>query len=581
MIWMLLPWTLEMNAPQKMMTLAENGKSDYAIVRPAQAIPSEMHAAQELQAFLKQISGAELPILTDAQPMPKRALLLGSQDTNAHIKKLRVNLPLKELGEDGIVIRSSGDHLILGGGRPRGTLYAVYTFLEETLGCRWYTSDESFIPSKRAIRIPAPNKKSVPAFEYREPFFTEAWETNWAARNRCNGHHMRLDETTGGKIGFYPFVHSFYTILPPDQYFKDHPEYYSLLKGERKVEGGQLCLTNPDVLRITIERVREWIRDHPEAKLFSVSQNDWYGCCECPACQSVIKVEGSAAGLMLAFVNAVAEAIEKDHPDKLIETLAYQWTEDTPATVKPRKNVRVRMAPIGNCFAHPIDTCPENKKPYENLLAWSRVTDNLYIWHYNTNFAHYHLPFPDLDELQGSNRAYHAMKVKGIFYQGAYPRGGGGEFATLRAWVLSKMLWNPKVDVWQLTEEFLNAYYGKAGPLMLQYQRMMHEKVQRENIHFRIFDDPKRVGYLPREILDRAESLFQQAEEAVANDPKRLERVQKTRLSIEYAKLMRAETDEERAKYAKIVGDKIKRFQIQQVNEWRPVEEFLKAIGQE
>jgi hypothetical protein len=569
-----------MRAQAKQLTLAQGKRTNYVIIYPARATPAEKRAVEELQSHLKQITGAEFTAQTDAHALPRRAILLSNPQTNRHIRALRVSMPLQKLGEDGYIVCSMQDHLILGGGRPRGTLYAVYGFLEDDLGCRWYAPDATHIPKKATLHISPLNRTEIPAFEYREPFYTEAWDKDWAARNRCNGSFMRLDESTGGKIGYHPFVHSFYAILPPEQYFKDHPEYYSELEGVRKVEGGQLCLTNPDVLRLTIEKVRNWIHEQPQAKIFSVSQNDWYGYCTCAECKRVMEDEDAPSGVVLRFVNAVAEAVTREHTDKLIDTLAYQWTEKPPKRVRPHANVRVRMAPIGNCFAHPIDTCSENRVPYDNFKAWSAITDNLYIWHYNTNFAHYLLPFPDFDELEGTTRAYKRLKVKGIFYEGAYPPGGGGELAELRSWVMAKLLWDPKQDAWKLIDEFLKGYYSKAAKPIGDYLRMLHEAVKRENIHFRIYDHPTKVGYLRRELVDRAESLFEQAERTVANEPTALQHVQKARLAIDYTRLAQAQNDAERAKYAPIVAEKIRRFGIGQVREGQPVEEFLKSIGQ-
>ncbi len=145
--------------------------------------------------------------------------------------------------------------------------------------------------------------RSKPAFEYREPFFTEAADKDWAARNRVNGSFQKLDASTGGKVSYYPFVHSFYTLLPPKQYFQDHPEYYALVDGKRRGDDAQLCLTNPDVLRLAIQTVLKWIDEHPEASIFSVSQNDTRGWCECENCRRIEQEEGGAhSGPILRFV---------------------------------------------------------------------------------------------------------------------------------------------------------------------------------------------------------------------------------------------------------------------------------------
>lgn len=558
--------------------LVENGRSDYVIVLPADAIPAEQRAARELQFFLKEISGAELPIRTDRDPLSSRTILLGTADTNRAVRRLPDGPTSAGLGAEGFVVRPVGEHLVLGGGRPRGTLYAVSSFLEDDLGCRWFSATVSRIPRKPTIALPEKGRTETPAFEYREPFYTEAWDRDWAARNRCNGTWMELDEETGGRIAYHPWAHSFDKLVPPEEWFESHPEYFSEIDGRRRADKAQLCLTNPDVLRLSIDRVHRWIERNPGVRMVSVSQNDHYGPCTCAGCRRITEAEGSHAGELLMFVNRIAEAVAERHPDILIDTLAYQYTEKPPKTVRPRENVRVRLAPISNCFSHPIDQCPENRAAYENLKAWSALTDNLYIWHYNTNFAHYPAPLPDLDELQGTTRVYRDLGVKGIFFQGAYARGGGGELAELRSWVLAKMLWNPDRDIWALTEEFARGYYEEAAPHIMLYLRMMHDTVRTENLHARIYDNPEKVPYLRRWLMKRAEEFFEQAEAAVAAKPEVLERVRKARLSVEYVRLLTARSRRERERYEEVVRGKIARYGIQQVREGRPVSEFLESL---
>lgn len=561
--------------------LAEKGRSGYCIVLPSKATPAEKRAGRELRHFLKEISGARLPIRTDAQQLPDRAILLGTSETNRHIESLGLPPLPPDLGEDGFVIRTKGRYLVLGGNRPRGTMYAVYGLVEDQLGCRWFTEKVARIPRRSTIELPPLDTVQKPAFEYREPFYTEAWDKDWAARNRCNGHYPRLDASTGGKYFYFPWAHSFFDILPPKDYATTHPEYYSEIGGKRVWDkrNGQLCLTNPDVLKLTVARVNDWITSHPEAKFISLSQNDNNGYCLCMTCRKVIEEEGSPAGPLLRFVNEVARQIAPQHPNVLIDTLAYSYTECPPKKEPVLPNVRIRMAPIGSCTGHPIDVCPRSSNGYSNLLAWSRMTSNLYIWHYNTDFNHYLLPFPDFDELQGSLRAYQRLGVKGVFCQGSYPpKGSAGELAELRSWVLAKLLWDPQRDVWKLIDEYLEGYYGKAAEPMHEYLSLMHKVVKDEDIHFRIRATPADAAYLRRELVDRYEALFEKAERAVADDKQALEHVRKARLSIDYVRLMQANDDAERRKYVRIVTAKIRKYNVAQISEGKPASEFLKQI---
>jgi hypothetical protein len=516
--------------------LVRNGRSDYAIVIAPDASLSERHGAEELQKFLQQISGARLPLTAEPQP---KMILVGDSPA---LRKLNLAIPFAELGAEGFAIQTAGPHLVIAGGRLRGTMYGVYSLLEK-LGCRWFTPEVSRIPKTHSIRLQALKETQKPAFEYREPYFHEGADGDWAARNKANGLLMELDAARGGKVTYYPFVHSFEALVPPARYFKEHPEYFSLIDGKRRAERSQLCLTNPEVLRIGIESVKRWIGEHPDVTIISVSQNDWTGWCECDNCRRAEQEEGGVHhGPLLRYVNALAEEIEKSYPDKLIDTLAYWYTEDPPSKVRPRKNVRIRLCPIGACVAHPFEQCRHDEYFMNNLRAWSKITDQLYIWHYNTNFAHYLAPFPDFDELAADIPMYKQHGVVGLFMEGNTSHEGGGENAALRSYVMAKLMWDVKTDVKQAIAEFHTAFYGNAAKPMLAYFDLMHAQVRPapggKGNHLWIFDRPS-APYLNDEFLEKAAALFSDAEKADENDAVR-RRVRQARLGIDYVKLMRA-----------------------------------------
>jgi len=522
---------------QKSLFLSKQGKSAYSILISEAASPSEQRAASELQRFIEEMTGAHLPIITDGEEPEGDLVLVGESN---QVRKLGLKIPFDTLGAEGFVLRTEGAHLIIAGGKQRGTMYGVYTFLDR-LGCRWFTTEVSVIPKKPTLVVKPLNEWQKPAFEYREPFFTEAADKDWAARNKVNGSFQRLDASTGGKVSYFPFVHSFYSILPPSQYFQDHPEYYALVDGKRRGDDAQLCLTNPDVLRLAIQTVLRWIDQHPEASIFSVSQNDTRGWCECENCQRLEQEEGGAhSGPILRFVNAVAAEVGRTHPDKLIDTLAYWYSEPPPLKVRPLPNVRIRLCPIGVCEAHAYDRCEHDRYFLDHLQSWAKITDQLYIWHYVTNFAHYLLPFPDFDELAADIPMYKKNGVVGIFLEGDASPGGGGENAELRSYVMARLLWNPNINVDETVNEFMAAYYGNAARIMRAYFDLQHRQLrlppQGKGQHMWIFNHPG-APYLSPDFLAQATKLLDEAESTAADEATR-KRVQKARLSIDYVKLI-------------------------------------------
>jgi hypothetical protein len=524
---------------RKPLTLAKGGKSTYRICASETASPSEKHAAEELQKVVEEMSGARLPIVSDADKPEGDLILVGNSTLT---QPFAARIPFEKLGSEGFVLRTAGNRVLIVGGRQRGTLYGVYAFLEK-LGCRWFTRDVSIIPKKSTLIVEPLDEIQKPAFEYREPFFREASDKDWAARNRMNGSSMNLDESTGGKFEYYPFVHTFYTILPPDKYFGEHPEYYALVDGRRRSEDAQLCLTNPNVLGLTIKTVLEWMEQHPEASIYSVSQNDCEGWCECGDCRRVEQEEGGAhSGPILRFVNAVAFEVAKKHPDKLIDTLAYWYSEAPPLHARPLPNVRIRLCPIGACEAHTYETCKDDAYFMHHLRGWSAITNQLYIWHYVTNFSHYLLPFPDFDELAADIPMYRKNGVVGIFLEGDFAEGGGGENAELRSYVMARLLWNPSVEVNEIINEFMTAYYGKAARPMRAYFDLLHQQVRPaprgKGRHVWIYTDPG-APYLSQDFLAQSLKFFREAETAADDDATKA-RVAKARLSIAYVRLIQA-----------------------------------------
>ena len=203
-----------------------------------------------------------------------------------------------------------------------------------------------------------------------------------------------IPEALGGCIKYKGFCHTFYPLVPPDKYFGPHPEWYSLINGKRTHENAQLCLSNPELRDFVVQRVKEWLREAPDAQIISVTQNDCDGACQCPKCKAIDDAEGSPSGSMLAFVNYIAEKIEPEFPHVAVDTFAYQYTRHPPKTIRPRPNVIVRLCSIECNFREPLND-PSNAAFLADLAAWSKICPRLYVWDYVTDFAHYVLPHPN------------------------------------------------------------------------------------------------------------------------------------------------------------------------------------------
>lgn len=516
-------------------TLVNNGTSNYSIVIGIDASPSELHGADELQMFLQIISGAYLPIMRENETITGPAIFLGN---SGKLQLIDNTINFQDLGKEGFVIKTTGEHLILAGGKLRGSMYAVYSFLEEKLGCRWYSSKVSHIPKISTITLGELNETQKPAFESRDPFWFDTFDADWSARNKCNGSTARLDAKRGGKV-IYEGVHTFNMFIPHDSYFESHPEYFSELNRHRTFEQSQLCLTNPEVVGITRYKVLDWMKTRPEINIYGVGQNDYRaGACECIHCKPIDDREESHAGTLIYFVNKIAEYTEKYYPEKMIGTLAYHYTVNPPKYAKPGKNVNIRlchMTSVYGCDAHPVTDCSQNMRFANDLRGWHKVTDNIYIWDYLTDFQHYMLPKPSFFATKKDLMFFRDMGVDGIFEQGAYESFGGSD-AELQAYIEAKLMWNPNRDLYEIMDDFLNGYYGPAAKPIRKYYDMMYNKVFGEWLHFPINPQPT-ADYISSDVLAKADEYFDEAEQLAKGNPEIAYRVEAARLWIRYAKL--------------------------------------------
>ena len=456
------------------------------------------------------------------------------------------------LGEDGFVIQPRGSSLCIRGGK-QGILYGVYELLE-LLGCRFFTPECEKVPvcSKIALKLDC-EIRQVPVFEYRGHNYADLCRSpRFAVKCRVNGFHHVIPDKLGGYRPYAWHVHTFDRMVPPAVYGERHPEYYALQADgtrPRLLYRNQLCLSNPDVLEISIASVRQALIEDPKARIISLSQNDCGLNCQCEKCLAVDREEGSPAGTLLRFVNAIAERLEPEFPNVIFDTLAYQYTRPIPQITRPRHNVCVRLCSIEACFSHPFETCDDEsrhvarpngtKAPFiYDLKQWGTVCNRIYIWDYTTCFAHYPAPHPNWLALQPNMRVFAKNGVRGVFEQANWAKGGGVDLNELRAYVITKLLWDPDTDVERHIREFTDYYYGAAGVYVREYINTLSDKADSDNIHVG-FNDNLISPLFDEAMLDCYDAIYDKAEAAVKEDALRLRRVRKARLSIRWVRMKR------------------------------------------
>jgi len=528
------------------LTITKEGKSSYSIVIPKTPTTQDQKAAEELQQWLLQITGATLPIEKETRKTRAYSDIISIGRTRS-LQKSGFTEARADLEDEGYGIAVKGEKLYLWGGLTRGVINSVFALLEEDLGCRWYTDEDFSIPYLKTLKFAPVSRTYTPALRLRDPLWYVAKDADWSLRNRTNAPWAEVPEEWGGRVDYDGmFVHTFHKLLPPEEYFEEHPEYYEI-DSTGKRNSHQLCTMHPEVVRLVKEKVRSILEENPNTEIISVSKTDGSGqYCHCDRCKAIDDAEDSHMASLMNLVNAVAEDIEKDYPDVLISTLAYLETVDVPRTIKPRKNVCIRLCNdyVGS-WRRPFE--PAEVCDFAPLLKnWSEVCERMYIWDYVTNFSHYLAPMPNMDVIADNIRFFVKYNAEGVMPQASY-QSRGTEREWMRSWVTAKLLWDSSLDVFELMNDFIFGHYGKAAPAIAEYNLLLREQKEKYMVklsetwlmeHYNGIRYGMDHPFLSADFLARSTEIYDRAE-ALAENEQVLNRVLQDRLPVMYVKLMR------------------------------------------
>jgi len=516
------------------MILTHNRDSEYQIIYPQNPTPSEKYAVAELKKYLFKITGAMIPEFQDNRHEEDKEIIVGFTSRGGY-----TDAEKEELGKEGFIIKTVDEKIYIIGSGVRGALYGVYSFLEEYCGCRFYTNDFEKVPVNRELEIPAVEyNKQVPQFFYRNPYWKSVGDVGIAAKLKINGCHgrERFPDYLGGDVNYQGgFEHTIGWLSGQCPY------------GERAWV--QPCLSDENVYQTVIGNIRNMLKEHPDASLISITQNDGdTGACKCDKCRPINEAEESGMGTMLKFVNRIAEELEPEYPDVLFDTFAYRFTRKPPKTIRPRKNVVVRLCSIECCFRHPLSDCDitpghdDVERSFAiDLKEWSEVAPNLTIWNYTTNFTNFSVLFPNIETWRKNARFFAEHKAKGLFEQGNYAS-LNGEFGELKGYMLARTCWDPYMSEEKYVEyikEFIMDFYGPGGNHMMDYIKMVLDNSK--EAHLGIYYDTI-TNYLwikdcetklegQWEFILRANQMFDAMEEAAETDVQ-LANIRRTRIHL-------------------------------------------------
>jgi Domain of unknown function (DUF4838) len=382
---------------------------------------------------------------------------------------------------EGDTIRISVVHgnIHLTGGTPQAAHFAIYAFLED-LGCRWFMPQAigEVIPDNPALTWEVDARQEEPDFEYRQiwwayggPQETAAAFRQWLLRNRVA----------------FPGVmhgHNLTNTVPPEEFFDDHPEYYALVNGERMTS--QLCTSNPEVIRLSIERINAYFDEHPHMLSYSLCPDDNTDFCECANCTAL-----DAGGLdkyyeldkpvltdrLMVYLNAVAQGIQERHPGKMVTTYAYVNYSTPPVREKIDPHVSIVFTTSVYCSGHSIGdpACESRRNMKRDLAGWAEACDHVYIYEYDPTPYNAELPFPMFGTHARAMPVYRDMGIRGFSYE------SHNSWATLfpNHYVSARLMWDSDQDYDALLDNLCGTFFGKGGKAMRRYYDEM-DRVMRE-----------------------------------------------------------------------------------------------------
>ncbi|MBQ7957873.1 MAG: DUF4838 domain-containing protein [Clostridia bacterium] len=532
------------------MYLVKDGKSDFVIVTEENPDECIVTATEELRTYIKKMSGAELEIKEETEvSKDDKMIIVGETEIGQSIKEFKSS----EIKEDGFRLYSDGNHLIIFGEDSRGTLYGVYSILEDYLGVRWFTPKLEKVPESKNLVIDADmDVLNEPSFAIRRNSPAYA-DDKYRARNRTNVSFHYEAKEYGGALTYVLWDVTLDRLVP-DALFAEHPEYFALLPdGTRSTD--HVCLSHPDVLDIAVENARKYMRetDKETADHIHIGQKDNQNYCRCENCEALYEKYGGVSAPTLIFTNNFADALDEEFPEFTYTFYAYNETERPPQdlTLRCNKNVVPVLCELHHaCRSHTLGTCgaiddnqieSEFLNIYgdnEDFIAqdfkdWTVIAERTYIYDYTINFLFSAQFFSNFETMQSTMKYMHDIGITGYVYNC-----GDGHYAAfndLRNYLLAKLQWNVDADVEYHMMDFMNFYYGEdAAPYIKEILDIQAGQIK-ATAHSFDFDWHYQSGYYTIPQIAKLDNLWKKACNADITDEQRF-RVEAESLTWEFFK---------------------------------------------
>ena len=534
----------------------------WEIVIPREALPVTVTAAEELKTHLDRALGRETAVVREDGAGPGRKIYLG----NTRFAR-KQGIDFSKYGMEESLIRSCGQDIVIGGGRPRGTLYGVYEFLERFCNVVWPDHLTARVPQLAELRLPEKTDLRIkPSLRFRGVYVMRLCnykDKNGGMRQALLRFRSRMRENIfweeelspeeKARWGITPVLGSPAPLNTLYHYIREWPEHgmedaLSLdAKGRRlrpvSITGpGHVCFSSVKARKKFAEQMKGYIaRDrkgdpaYPPV-MYNLSINDTdKGNCVCADCRALAKKYGSPSGAMLEFVNYVADEVAKVYPDVMIQTSAYFFTSKAPAGIRPRKNVFVRISTAdagfgGACFNMKSDDDPVNASTLADIKAWSRI-GNIQSWIYWINYGRdiSNGGIVNTETIWKNIRLFKKYGADYIFGECEEPH--LSSFHALRVFAGYQTMKDCSQSLETILAKFFSAAYGKAaGPMRDLYEYIARR--QQEHPHLSV-TAAVQLNYLDAAFFRKTEKYLGEAERLAAGDPIVRDRIARERFVLD------------------------------------------------
>jgi hypothetical protein len=503
------------------------------VILPRDPTPIERFAAAELGRCLAAASGWEVRTSRLA-PTARGAVVfwVGTVETPSRLAPQPAALIAAKapaLVEDGVYLHSDGSSVALIGKGKRGALNAVYTFLEQRVGCHWPEPGQEYVPQGARPRLDALDTVSNPAFAYRGIAIHGACNAqwfvailDWLAKNRMNafqvfpGHYEELRPAVLGEVlkrGTFPNIggHSREFFFPAAKYFAPHPEWFALVKGKR-VADTQICYSNLESVPEYAANVIAYLKTRPEIGMASLWPSDGYGFCECERCRA-----GFQTDLILNYVNAVTREIVAALPETKTEFLSYIDYTVPPRDVKPLPAVVPTYCEYwSRSQFHPLtEDRSGNRKCREELSAWIAASQQVTLFsYYGDDCIKRFVYNPLLDMIGADLRYYRSIHLAGNFVLLTNPESWWSNAPHLYAY--ARAAWDPDLPLAQVEADYYDSLYGPAAAALRAHARACRALFDLPTVQGGTGEDVVWGQSFPAADLTKDTETRQQGAEAVA-----------------------------------------------------------------